>query len=77
MKKLLRAFKTEIKPTEKQIQKINQSIGVCRWLYNQYLFKNNELYILYKNGEITKDKAFISANKVDRYIHNEDKILDE
>ena len=77
MRKFIKAYKVEIKPTEKQIQKINQNIGVCRWLYNQYLFKNNELYTLYKNGEITKDKAFISANNFDKYINNEVKILDE
>lgn len=52
-------------------------MGVCRWLYNQYLFKNNELYTLFKNGKITKDKAFISANNFDKYINNEIKILDE
>ncbi|MFQ7298769.1 MAG: helix-turn-helix domain-containing protein [Clostridium sp.] len=37
MKKLLKAYKVEIKPTTKQIHKINQSIGVCRWLYNASL----------------------------------------
>ena len=41
-----RAYKTEIKPTQKQIQKINQSIGICRWLYNSYIAKNKELYEL-------------------------------
>ena len=66
---MLKAYKVEIKPTIKQIQKINQNIGVCRWLYNQYLFKNNELYTLFKNGEITKDKAFMSANNFDKYIN--------
>ncbi|WP_368073578.1 helix-turn-helix domain-containing protein, partial [uncultured Clostridium sp.] len=29
MNKLLKAYKVEIKPTTKQIQKIEQSIGVC------------------------------------------------
>ncbi|WP_440250876.1 helix-turn-helix domain-containing protein, partial [Clostridium sp.] len=42
MKKLLKAYKVEIKPTTKQIQKINQSIGVCRWLYNEYLSRKYE-----------------------------------
>lgn len=41
---MLLAYKTEIKPTKIQIQKINQSIGVCRWLYNEYIAKNNELF---------------------------------
>ena len=50
MKKLLKAYKVEIKPTKKQIEKINQSIGICRWLYNSYLAKNKELYQQYKEG---------------------------
>ena len=74
---MLKAYKVEIKPTIKQKQKIDQNMGVCRWLYNQYLFKNNELYTLFKNGKITKDKAFMSANNFDKYINNEIKILDE
>lgn len=74
---MLKAFKTEIKPTEQQKQKINQSIGVCRWLYNSYLAKNNELYELYKNNEIDKKEAFMSANSFDKYINNEIKTLEE
>ena len=71
-----RAYKTEIKPTKEQIEKINQSIGICRWLYNSYLAKNKELYEQYKQGLITKEKAFMSANNFDKYINNEVKILD-
>ena len=72
-----RAFKTEIYPTQAQKEKINQSIGVCRWLYNSYLAKNNELYELYKSNEIDKKEAFISANNFDKYINNEIKIQEE
>ena len=71
-----RAYKTEIKPTQKQIQKINQSIGICRWLYNSYLAKNKDLYEQYKQGLISKENAFISANDLDKYINNEVKLLD-
>ena len=71
-----RAYKTEIKPTQKQIQKINQSIGICRWLYNSYLAKNKDLYEQYKQGLISKENAFISANDFDKYINNEVKLLD-
>ena len=77
MKKLQRAYKVEIKPTLKQIQKINQSIGVCRWLYNEYLATNNQLYAQYKEGFIDKKQAFMSANDFDKYINNEVKILEE
>ena len=72
-----RAYKTEIKPTKEQIQKINQSIGICRWLYNSYMAKNKELYELYKQDLITKEKAFMSANDFDKYINNEVKVLEE
>ena len=72
-----RAYKTEIKPTQKQIQKINQSIGICRWLYNSYIAKNKELYELYKQDLIPKEKAFMSANDFDKYINNEIKVLEE
>ena len=77
MKKLLRAYKVEIKPTQKQIEKINQSIGVCRWLYNHYLFTNGQLYSQYKEGFINKKESFISANDFDKYINNEVKCLEK
>lgn len=74
---MLLAYKTEIKPTQVQIQKINQSIGICRWLYNEYLAINNQLYSQYKEGLIDKKQAFMSANDFDKYINNEVKILEE
>ena len=72
-----RAYKTEIKPTQRQIEKINQSIGICRWLHNSYIAKNKELYEQYKQGLITKEKAFMSANDFDKYTNNEVKVLDD
>ena len=77
MKKLLKAYKVEIKPTVKQIQKINQGMGVCRWLYNEYLATNNQLYVQYKEGLIDKKQAFMNANDFDKYINNEVKTLEE
>ena len=77
MKKLLKAYKVEIKPTLKQIQKINQSIDVCRWLYNEYLATNNQLYVQFKKGLIDKKQAFMSAIDFDKHINNEVKILEE
>ena len=74
---MLKGFKTELRITEKHIFKINQSIGVCRFLYNSYLAKNKELYELYKKGKIDKKQAFMIANDFDKYINNEVKILDE
>ena len=73
---MLKAFKTEINPTESQKQKINQGIGVCRYLYNSYLAKNQELYKQYKDGLIDKKQAFMSANDFDKYINHEVKTLE-
>ena len=72
-----RAYKVELKPTEQQKQKINQSLGVCRWLYNAYLAKNQSLYQDFKEGKIDKEKAFMSANDFDKHINNEVKVLEE
>ena len=66
----------EIKPTIKQMQKIDQSIGVCRWLYNEYLSVNNQLYKQYKDGLIDKKQAFMNANDFDKHINNEVKVLE-
>lgn len=74
---MLKAYRVEINPTEQQKQKINQSIGICRWLYNQYLWKNKQLYAQFKNGEIGKKESFMSANDFDKYINNEVKIQEE
>ena len=74
---LLRAYKVELNPTKEQMQKINQSIGICRWLYNSYLAKNKQLYEEYKNNLISKHEAFISANSFDKHINNELKTLEE
>jgi len=74
---MLKGFKTELRVAEKHIIKIHQSIGICRFLYNLYLAKNQELYEKFKNGEIDKKLAFISANDFDKYINNEVKVLEE
>lgn len=67
----------ELKPAKQQIQKINQSLGVCRWLYNAYIAKNQSLYQDFKDGKIDKKISFMSANDFDKYINNEVKVLDE
>ena len=38
------SYKTEINPTQEQIQKINQTIGTCRYVYNFYLATQKERY---------------------------------
>ena len=64
MRILKKAFKTEIRLNDVQIQKFHQSIGVCRWLYNQYIARNKEQYQLYLDGKA--DKKFLSANDFDK-----------
>lgn len=71
---MLKGFKTEIKVNEKQQRIIHQSLGICRYLYNSYLAKNQELYQQYKDGLIDKKQSFISAIDFDKYINNEVKV---
>jgi putative transposase len=61
--KLLKAFKTEINPTNEQIIKINKTIGTCRFIYNFYLSHNKEVY--------EKEKNFISGYDFSKWLNNE------
>ena len=47
---MLKAFKTEIAPTKEQKEKIVRSIGIARFLYNQYIAYNKKLYKMYQRG---------------------------
>ena len=60
---MLKSFKTEIKPTQEQIQKINKTIGTCRFLYNFYLAYNKELY--------EKEEKFMSGKRFSVWLNNE------
>lgn len=77
MSTLLRAYKVELNPMPEQAQKIRQSIGTCRWLYNQYLAKNQERYQLFMEGKLERAETFLSAYDFDKYINHEVKILEE
>ncbi len=52
MKKLKKAYKIEINPTDEQKSKIHQTIGVSRFIYN-FLSHNKEIY--------EKEEKFISV----------------
>ena len=68
---MLKAFKTEIAPTREQKQKIIRSIGIARFLYNQYIAYNKKLYKMYQRGLLdTNQKHFISANDFDKYVNH-------
>ena len=58
-----RAYKIEINPTTEQANKINRTIGVCRYVYNLYLVKNKEWY--------DKDKSFKSGFDFSKWMNNE------
>ena len=60
---MLKSFKTEIRPTEEQIVKINKNIGTCRFIYNFYIAHNKELY---ENGE-----KFMSGRRFSVWLNNE------
>ena len=60
---MLRAYKTEINPTQEQKSKINQTIGVCRYIYNFYLAHNKEIY--------KQEKRFVSGMDFSKWLNNE------
>jgi len=60
---LLKSYKTEINPTAEQKQIINRTIGVCRFVYNQYVAYNDERYI---NRE-----KFIDGMEFSKWLNNE------
>ncbi len=60
---MLKSYKTEINPTNEQIQKINKTIGVCRFVYNFYLSHNKEVY--------EKEKKFVSGMDFQKWLNNE------
>ena len=63
MKILLKSYKTEIHPTEVQKEKINKTIGVCRFVYNFYLSHNKEVY--------EKEKKFVAGMDFSKWLNNE------
>jgi len=63
MKKLKRAYKIEINPTQKQKLKIHQTIGVSRFVYNFYIARNKEIY--------KKEGKFVSGIDFSKWLNNE------
>lgn len=62
MRTLLKAYKTEIKPNENQIELIHKTIGTCRYVYNLYLQKNKEQY--------EKNSSFLSGYEFSKWLNN-------
>ncbi|EIF6297547.1 transposase [Clostridium perfringens] len=63
MKKLKRAYKIEINPTQKQKLKIHQTIGVSRFIYNFYIARNKEIY--------ERKGKFVSGMDFSKWLNNE------
>lgn len=61
--KLKRVKKIRIKPTKSQIREINQTLGICRFLYNKFIEINSTYY--------NETKKFIFGYEFDRYVNNE------
>ncbi|PGT89833.1 RNA-guided endonuclease InsQ/TnpB family protein [Bacillus thuringiensis] len=58
-----RAYRVEIKPTQEQIIKIHQTIGVSRFIYNFYISHNKEVY--------EKEKRFVSGYDFSKWLNND------
>ena len=82
---LKRAYKMEISITDEQRIIIHQSIGTCRFLYNQFIAHNKELYQSYleekekliqqgvsssRQKELLP-KSSMSGYEFDKYVNNE------
>ena len=63
MRKLLKSFKTEINPTVDQKNKINKTIGTCRYVYNFYLGHNKTLH--------DKGEKFMTGKSFSVWLNNE------
>jgi len=53
---LLRTYKTELHPTREQVEKIDRTIGTCRYVYNLYIAENKERYEKQKAFRLESDR---------------------
>ena len=60
---MLRAYKTEINPTEEQEALIDRTIGTCRYIYNFYIAYNKEVY--------ESEKKFVSGMDFSKWLNKE------
>lgn len=63
MRKLKKAYKIEINPTQEQKTKIHQTIVVSRFIYNFYIAHNKEIY--------EKEGRFVSGMDFSKWLNNE------
>ena len=60
---MLKSFKTEINPTPEQKNRINRTIGTCRYVYNFYLAHNKEIH--------DKGERFVSGKSFSVWLNND------
>lgn len=60
---MLRSYKTEINPSKEQKEKINRTIGTCRFVYNFFIQYNKEQYAL--------GNKFVTGFDFSKYLNNE------
>lgn len=60
---MLKSYKTEIDPTPEQKQRINRTVGTCRYVYNFYIAHNRKLY--------EKGEKFMPGKSFSVWINNE------
>lgn len=59
----MRVYKTEIHPTQAQIELIHKTFGCTRYIYNQYVYENLE--------NLASGKDFISAFSYSKRVNND------
>ena len=64
MSQRLRAYKVELKPTSEQKQKIERTMGVCRYVYNLFIGTNRDKY---RNGT----QSYMSGYDFSKWLNNE------
>ena len=64
----MKTYKLELKLTDAQKQKVNESMGICRFLYNEYIATNELLFEQYRLGN--SDKKWMSGMDFDKYVNN-------
>ena len=75
---MLKSFKTEIDPTSEQKDRIHNTIGTCRYVYNFYLSHNKTLYdkgepfMTGKSFSVWLNKEYIPQNPDKAWIKKAD-----
>ena len=60
---MLQSYKTEIRPSPSQIQKIHRTIGVCRFVFNLFIVTNQTRYL--------NNLPYMSAYAFNKYLNHD------